>query len=151
MGQFHCFPPFEMKLLAFIVVIHLNAGKLDGLSDPDGFCRACKFEPDKPQWIVNICNLECRPSRNEGCYDHEGELHQVGTSFFNECNRCYCGVAGGSGRCTRMLCPKGLCYHNGKGYKENETFMKDCNFCVCMGNGRAACTRKECNIPWIRG
>jgi hypothetical protein len=77
---------------------------------------------------------------------HDGTVYQVGESFPEDCNTCYCTVTGVA--CTLAGCLNG-CVYNGTSYGAGESFPAGdgCNTCSCSADGSVACTEEACPEP----
>ncbi|XP_070580639.1 uncharacterized protein [Ptychodera flava] len=82
------------------------------------------------------------PPRNYECYDGDGKGYELAQSSYRDCNKCWC-IEGGSWRCTKKRCQRGVCYHNGRKAKAGSTIKKDCNTCTCV-DGDWDCTSRTC-------
>ncbi|CAI9721442.1 chordin [Octopus vulgaris] len=74
--------------------------------------------------------------------NYNGKHYDIGSIWYNECNKCQC-TSDGRVDCEQKTCDK-PCTYKGKTYSVGEIFKDDCNACRCGQFGRVVCTKMYC-------
>lgn len=109
------------------------------------------------KWIVIICCFlgSCEVLDDEKFCEVDGKKYEVGETFPEDCNTCFCGEDGNVG-CTEVACvdeelPVDSTNYEGEYCEVGETKLKvgesyfdGCNDCGCTEGGLLMCTLQYC-------